>query len=85
MPPQERYTGAGPTTGTMLTKPTKSAWPDKPTASIMPTLPSSPAMTRDLAYYAYITNKIQPLNYQRWSPRTRPWPQGRPPGHILRS
>ena len=51
--PQERYTGAGPTTGTMLTKPTKSARPDKPTVSIMPTLPSSPAMTRDLAYYAY--------------------------------
>ena len=24
-------------------------------------------------------------NYQRWSPRGRPWPQGRPRGHILKS
>ena len=23
--------------------------------------------------------------YQRWSPRGRPWPQGRPRGHILKS
>ena len=24
-------------------------------------------------------------SYQRWSPRGRPWPQGRPRGHILKS
>ena len=24
-------------------------------------------------------------NYQRWSPRGRPWPRGRPQGHILKS
>ena len=24
-------------------------------------------------------------NYQRWSPRGRPWPRGRPRGHILKS
>ena len=23
--------------------------------------------------------------YQRWSPRGRPWPRGRPRGHILKS
>ena len=23
--------------------------------------------------------------YQRWSPRERPWPRGRPRGHILKS
>ena len=23
--------------------------------------------------------------YQRWSPRGRPWPRGRPQGHILKS
>ena len=80
--PQERYNSTGSFIGAMLTKPTKSARPDKPTVSIMPTLPSSSAMTRDLAYYAYITNKTQRLNYQRWSLQTRPWPQGRPTGHI---
>ena len=25
------------------------------------------------------------LIYQRWSPRGRPWPRGRPRGHILKS
>ena len=24
-------------------------------------------------------------NQQRWSPRGRPWPRGRPRGHILKS
>ena len=24
-------------------------------------------------------------NYQRWSPRGRPWPRGRPRGHIFKS
>ena len=24
-------------------------------------------------------------NHQRWSPRGRPWPRGRPRGHILKS
>ena len=24
-------------------------------------------------------------NFQRWSPRERPWPRGRPRGHILKS
>ena len=24
-------------------------------------------------------------NFQRWSPRGRPWPRGRPRGHILKS
>ena len=24
-------------------------------------------------------------NHQRWSPRERPWPRGRPRGHILKS
>ena len=24
-------------------------------------------------------------NFLRWSPRGRPWPQGRPRGHILKS
>ena len=54
----------------MLTKPKKSAQPDKLTVSIMPTLPSLHAMPAnlcamltDLACYAYITNKEQPLNY----------------------
>ena len=23
------------------------------------------------------------VSYQRWSPRGRPWPRGRPRGHIL--
>ena len=23
--------------------------------------------------------------YQRWSPRGRPWPRGRPQGHVLKS
>ena len=26
-----------------------------------------------------------PLCYQRWSPQGRPWPRGRPRGHILKS
>ena len=26
-----------------------------------------------------------PPKYQRWSPRERPWPRGRPRGHILKS
>ena len=43
--PQARYTGAGLTTGTMLTKPTKSAQPNKLTVSITPTLLSLPAKT----------------------------------------
>ena len=25
------------------------------------------------------------INEQRWSPRGRPWPRGRPRGHILKS
>ena len=25
------------------------------------------------------------FRYQRWSPRGRPWPRGRPRGHILKS
>ena len=25
------------------------------------------------------------FNNQRWSPRGRPWPRGRPRGHILKS
>ena len=25
------------------------------------------------------------LNFQRWSPRGRPWPRGRPRGHVLKS
>ena len=25
------------------------------------------------------------LEHQRWSPRGRPWPRGRPRGHILKS
>ena len=33
--PKARYTGAGPTTGTMLTKPTKSAQPNMLTMSFM--------------------------------------------------
>ena len=30
---------------------------------------------------AFLPNKY----YQRWSPRGRPWPRGRPRGHILKS
>ena len=51
--PQARYTVAGPTTGTILTKPTKSAHPNKLIVSIVPTLPSLLAMPTDLACYAY--------------------------------
>ena len=29
--------------------------------------------------------RVLSLNEQRWSPRGRPWPQGRPRGHILKS
>ena len=50
----------------MRTKPTKSAQPNKLTASIIPTLlalPAMPTMPTDLAYYAYIINKRQPLIY----------------------
>ena len=47
--PQACKTGAGPTTGTVLTKPTKSAQPSKLTVCIMPTLLSLPAMPTDLA------------------------------------
>ena len=28
---------------------------------------------------------MAPSKYQRWSPRGRPWPRGRPRGHILKS
>ena len=35
------------------------------------------AGNRHLRVYAY--------NSQRWSPRGRPWPRGRPRGHILKS
>ena len=28
---------------------------------------------------------VSKRNYQRWSPRGRPWPRGRPRGHILKS
>ena len=36
----------------------------------------------------YLKNSLMPLtdhHYQRWSPRGRPWPRGRPRGHILKS
>ena len=52
MPPK-RATRHRATTGTMLTKPAKSAQPNKLIVSIVPTLPSLPAMPTDLAYYAY--------------------------------
>ena len=51
--PQARHTGAGPTTGTMLTKPTKSAQPNKLIVSFVPALPSLNPMPTDLACYAY--------------------------------
>ena len=50
---QVRYTDAGSTTGTMLTKPSKSAQPNKQIVPIVPTLPSLPAMPTDFAYYGY--------------------------------
>ena len=28
---------------------------------------------------------LRVCNYQRWSPQGRPWPRGRPRGHILKS
>ena len=61
--PQMRYTAARPTTGTMLTKPTKSTQPNKLIVFIVPTMPSLPAIPTDLACYAYIRKKIQSLNY----------------------
>ena len=51
--PQVRYIGAGPTTGTMLTKPSKSVQPNKLIVSILPILPSLPAMPTNLACYDY--------------------------------
>ena len=33
----------------------------------------------------YIYIRIYIYIYQRWSPRGRPWPRGRPRGHILKS
>ena len=35
-------------------------------------------------YYNYCVTTSR-YNYQRWSPRGRPWPRGRPRGHILKS
>ena len=40
--------------------------------------------------YLTVADLLAPLpnnnnNNQRWSPRGRPWPQGRPRGHILKS
>ena len=29
--------------------------------------------------------RLKYIHFQRWSPRGRPWPQGRPRGHILKS
>ena len=41
-----------------------------------------------LAYFAFFTFDhlltFIKIN-QRWSPRGRPWPRGRPRGHILKS
>ena len=32
-----------------------------------------------------VSQALQLSIYQRWSPRGRPWPRGRPRGHILKS
>ena len=37
-----------------------------------------------LEYENNRTKNDSPI-YQRWSPRGRPWPRGRPRGHILKS
>ena len=36
-------------------------------------------------YFAKISTAVPVLSKQRWSPRGRPWPRGRPRGHILKS
>ena len=32
-----------------------------------------------------LATRLARLQYQRWSPRGRPWPRERPRGHILKS
>ena len=50
--PNVRNTGTGPSTGAMLTKPTKSTQPKKLPVPIMPSLLSLHVMPLDLACYA---------------------------------
>ena len=49
--------------------------------STKPTMLSMSTVLTDLTKPA---KSAQPKN-QRWSPRGRPWPRGRPRGHILKS
>ena len=40
---------------------------------------------QDIRVKYFGTTKTTVHNVQRWSPRGRPWPRGRPRGHILKS
>ena len=40
---------------------------------------------REMAVQTLKHHGVRYFNYQRWSPRGRPWPRGRPRGHILKS
>ena len=36
-------------------------------------------------WLCYCLQPLYGIGKQRWSPRGRPWPRGRPRGHILKS
>ena len=40
---------------------------------------------QNLKYASSLVHYVTQDVYQRWSPRGRPWPRGRPRGHILKS
>ena len=64
--------------------------PHAPTIALSETLPfslhpSSHDSSHCLFHLSRFSTYHSQHSYQRWSPRGRPWPRGRPRGHILKS
>ena len=49
----------------------------------VPTPPRGPQM--DSPEISFLNGSNLGISFQRWSPRGRPWPRGRPRGQILKS